>query len=116
LTYTKFEYSNLNINKSSFTLNDSIQVQVTVKNVGNVEAKEVVQLFVSRMYSNVTPYSKQLKKFQKINLKPQEEKTINFTISAKDIIFVNEKNEWVNSSGQYELEINGSVSKFEFLK
>lgn len=116
LSFSTFAFSNLKLNKSSFKQNDTLEVSITIKNTGKMEAKEVIQLYVSRMQSNVVPFGKQLKKFEKISLKPNEEKEIKFNISAKDIIFVNETNQWVNEAGQYQLEINGLTSKFEFLK
>jgi beta-glucosidase len=106
----------LKLSKSSINQNDSIEVCVTVTNSGKVEAKEVIQLYISRLNSNISPFGKQLKKFEKINLKPNEAKEIKFNISAKDIIFVNESNKWINESGQYLIEINGLVSKFDFIK
>ncbi|MFN5418596.1 MAG: beta-glucosidase [Flavobacteriia bacterium] len=116
LSYSTFSYSNLKLSKSSINQNDSIEVCVTVTNSGKVEAKEVIQLYISRLNSNISPFGKQLKKFEKINLKPNEAKEIKFNISAKDIIFVNESNKWINESGQYLIEINGLVSKFDFIK
>jgi beta-glucosidase len=116
LSYTNFTYSNFEIDKKSFNTNDTITASVTVKNSGSKEGKEVVQLYISRLYSNVTPYGKQLKKFEKISLKPNEEKTIKFKLNAKDILFVDEKNQWINMAGEYEVEINGKRNKFEFLK
>ena len=68
LSYTTFEYSNLKINKKSFSSNEIVSINVTVKNTGNKEGKEVVQLFVSDLVASISPDVKRLRGFEKIDL------------------------------------------------
>ncbi|MEP6926712.1 MAG: glycoside hydrolase family 3 N-terminal domain-containing protein, partial [Ginsengibacter sp.] len=89
LSYTTFEYSNLNINKKSFSPNETTTINVTVKNTGSREGKEVIELFVSDVIASLTPDVKRLRGFEKVNLKPGESKTIAFKLSLKDLAFVN---------------------------
>lgn len=81
LSYTKFEYSNLIINK----LNDTIEVSVDVKNIGDYHGSEVVQLYLRDEYATITPAEKLLKGFKRIFILTNENKHITFTIPTKNL-------------------------------
>ncbi len=87
LSYTTFEYDNLKLSSSKMTDEDSIMVSVKVKNTGNYDGEEVVQLYVQDLVGSVTRPVKELKGFIKVMLKCGEEKTVNFTIHEKDLRF-----------------------------
>jgi beta-glucosidase len=88
LSYTTFDYSNLRINTSNITAEETLLVELTVKNTGLVSGKETVLLFLSQRYrmANV-PERKLLKKFRKIELIPGEQQRVRFTLNAEDIGF-----------------------------
>jgi beta-glucosidase len=103
LSYTTFTYSDLKISKDTIGKNDTLSISVTVTNSGAREGKEVVQVYTKDLYATITPSVKRLKRFSKISLKPGESKTISFTISAKDLAFVNDQNKWITETGEFEV-------------
>jgi len=120
LSYTNFDYSDFKISKDTLIGNDELQISVNVKNTGKMEGKEVVELFVKDLVASVSPDSKKLIRFQKIYLKVGESKTVNFTISSKDLSFVGINNKWIVEEGEFEFIIGGNplkmVSKKVFYK
>ncbi len=87
LSYTEFEYSNLELDKSSLHAREIMSIEVTVKNSGPVAGEEVVQLYVRDMIGSVTRPVLELEGFQKIMLNPGESQTIHFTLSAEELRF-----------------------------
>lgn len=104
LSYTQFEYSDLEL--SSDTLNEEgINIRITVKNTGQIEGKEVVQLFVEDLYASITPSTKRLRNFTKISLKAGESKTVEFTLKPEELAFVNKDLQWVTEEGSFTIQI-----------
>ena len=87
LSYTTFKYSDLGLDKNKITKDDQLNIKVNVKNTGNYDGEEVVQLYVQDLVGSVTRPVKELKRFQKVFLKKGEEKTIEFTLSENDLRF-----------------------------
>jgi beta-glucosidase len=111
LSYTTFEYSNLTIDKKTFSPGETATIKVTVKNSGSREGKEVVQLFTSDLIASLTPDVKRLRAFEKIDLKPGESKTVTFKLALKDLAFVNTDNKKILEAGEFKIQIaNQSVS------
>lgn len=115
LSYTEFMYSDLNIKKvgssesDRITDQDSIIVTCKVKNTGCCTGKEVVQLYVSQPGSEVMRPVRELKDFQKISLKPGEEKEVEFVLSGRDFAYYEEKiHDWYVQSGNFVIEIGSS--------
>ncbi|HSQ46280.1 MAG TPA: glycoside hydrolase family 3 N-terminal domain-containing protein [Lutibacter sp.] len=115
LSYTSFEYSNFMIDKDSFKGNDALKISVSVKNTGNREGKEVVQLYLKDIVASVAPDSKRLIRFEKITLKPNQSQTVEFTIDSNDLKFIGIENTWIVESGDFEFQI-GSSSQEVFKK
>jgi beta-glucosidase len=112
LSYTSFQYSDLQVNKTSVAANEKITISVTVKNTGTREGKEVVQLFVADQYASVTPDVKRLRGFEKINLKAGESQKVTFTIAPRDIAFVAKDLRWTVEKGDYEVSVGTLKTKF----
>lgn len=113
MSYTDFEYSNLNL--SADTVNgDEIIVKVTIKNSGNREGKEVVQLFVRDEYASITPPVKRLRAYGKLNLQPGESQEIGFSLKMKDLAFVNTDLNWVTEEGDFTITIGNQTKKFYY--
>jgi len=89
LSYTTFEYSDLNLDKQTLSFSDSLNVSVNVKNTGTREGEEIVQLYTHDLVGSVTRPVRELKGFQKIALKAGESKTVIFTLRARDLVFTN---------------------------
>ena len=81
LSYTKFEYKNLNINK----LDKEIEVLVDVKNIGEYDGDEVVQLYLRDEYATITPAEKLLKGFKRIFIKKADTQRVTFTIPTENL-------------------------------
>lgn len=123
LSYTKFEYSKPVVDKQKINSNDVIKISVKIKNIGKMVGKEVVQLYISDKKSYLPRPIKELKGFEKISLKPGEEKEVTFKISNEHLSFFDDKlHKWVLEPGKFEAIIGTSASDikgkvgFELLK
>lgn len=103
LSYTTFEYSNLKLNKKEITQGESISVTVTVKNTGDYDGEEVVQLYLRDVVRSITPPKRQLKGFQKIMLKKGESREVTITLLPDDLKFHNAQLEFVSEPGDFEV-------------
>ena len=103
LSYTKFEYSNLKLSSSTISSNQKITVAVKVSNSGNFDGKEVVQLYIRDLVGSVTRPIKELKAFQKIEIKNGESKTVTFELSVEDLKFYNSELKFVAENGDFEV-------------
>ena len=112
LSYTTFRYSDLKLSKNEITADENLTVSVTVTNIGNREGKETVLLYVSDLYASLAPDMKRLKGFDKINLKAGESKTVNFTLTKKELSFVNIDNKTIVEPGEFEVKIGNQKIKF----
>lgn len=112
LSYTTFGYSNLKIDKSEINNTDDLTVTVDVKNIGKIEGKESVLLYLSDNYASITPEVKALKRFEKISLKPNETKTLRFTLTQKDLQFVNNDLKWISEKGTFKIQIGNLSTTF----
>jgi beta-glucosidase len=108
LSYTQFEYSDIKLSKSEIAASDSVVASITVKNVGQREGKEVVQLYIRDVVGNVTRPVKELKGFQKITLKPGEAKDISFTVGKKQLSFYQQDLSWNTEPGDFQIYIGGN--------
>ncbi len=120
LSYTNFEYSNLTLDKSSFSKDGSINASITIKNTGEYDGEEVVQLYIQDIIASVTRPVKELKGFKKITLKKGESKTVTFTIDEKTIEFYGTDMRLTAEAGDFNLWIgknsadNSNHIKFSF--
>ncbi len=112
LSYTNFVYDKLSIDKSSYGVNDTIIVSVNVSNTGQLEGKEVVQVYISDLVASITPSVKRLRAFKKINLKAGETRTVDFKIPVQELSFVGINNQWNIESGDFQLLIQNLSSTF----
>ncbi len=117
LSYTTFTYSNLEISKPKMTAGEKLKVTLKVKNTGNYDGKEVVQLYIRDVVGSVSRPMKELKGFQKIFIKKGEEKLVMFEIGIDDLKFYNSKLQFVAEPGVFEVFVgtNSDVSdKIDF--
>src|SRR5690606_23109974 len=103
LSYTKFDYSNLRLSATSTNFDGSIDVSVDVTNSGNYDGKEVVQLYIRDMVGSVTRPVRELKGFQKVDIKKGETKTITFKLTVEDLKFYNYDLDFVAEPGMFEV-------------
>ncbi|MEP6701213.1 MAG: glycoside hydrolase family 3 C-terminal domain-containing protein, partial [Bacteroidota bacterium] len=105
LSYTSFSYSEITLSNTLMKMNGSITASVTITNTGNYDGEEVVQLYIRDLVGSITRPVKQLKGFQKINLKARESKQVSFTISVNDLKFYNSDLKFVAEPGDFKLFI-----------
>jgi len=109
LSYTKFEYTDISIDKKDVLDNETVNVSVKVKNTGKMAGKEIVQLYVKDIESSVRRPQKELKGFEKIELLPGEEKIVTFTLDKRAFAYYNENiKDWYVESGYFEILIGKS--------
>ncbi|MCC6367079.1 MAG: glycoside hydrolase family 3 C-terminal domain-containing protein [Bryobacterales bacterium] len=85
LSYTKFEYSNLNISAKQIGMRGSVEVSADIANAGSVAGEEVVQLYINQEVSSVTRRVKELKGFRKFALPPGAKKSVRFTLTPEEL-------------------------------
>jgi len=106
LSYTNFEYSNLEVTATSPT---SAAVKVDITNTGSRAGDEVVQLYISDEYCSVVRPFMELKRFKRITLSPGEKKIVTFTLARDAFAFYNpEKNDWQVEPGTFEIMVGSS--------
>ena len=110
LSYTTFELLNIQSDKKTYTLNDSIKVSCEVKNTGGIEGKEVVQVYIGKKNSKVKRAKKELKGFKKVSVSNNQSIEVNININIKALAYYNEKSaSWEIEKGNYIIYIgNGS--------
>ena len=113
LSYTKFKYSNLRVTPTTIDPGGQVRVSVDIRNSGSREGKEVVQLYLRDLVSSVTTPVKVLRGFKKINLKPNQGRTVNFVLSAKDLALLDEYMEWIVEPGVFEVMVGPLKRKFK---
>lgn len=112
LSYTTFEYSNLKVEKESMKESETVKVTVDVKNSGSRAGKEVVQLYVGKKDGSVVRPVRELRAFDKIELKPGETKTVEFVLGSRAFAYWEmEISDWFVESGAYEIQIGKSASE-----
>ena len=121
LSYTTFEYSNLKITSDKIRFDEKLKVTVEVKNAGNFDGQEVVQLYIRDLVGSVTRPVKELKGFEKVSLKKGETKTVAFEISSEDLKFYNLEMKHEAEAGKFEVFVGGNSDAdiktgFELLK
>lgn len=112
LSYTTFSYSNLTVDRNSFSPDETANISVTVTNKGSKAGKEVVQLFISDVIASLTPDVKRLRAFEKISLNPGESKTVSFKLPMKDLAFVGLDNQKHLEEGDFKIQIADLTSNF----
>lgn len=108
LSYTTFEYSNLDITPRVITPNESATVRLKVTNTGKRAGDEVVQLYIRDVLSSITTYEKNLAGFQRIHLEPGETQELSFTIDRKHLELLDADMKWVVEPGDFVLMAGAS--------
>lgn len=108
LSYTSFEYKNLNISPLKQHTQGQINISVDIINTGDRKGDEIVQLYVKDLVSSVTTYESQLRGFERITLESGETKTIQFTLKPEDLELLDENMEWVVEPGMFEISVGAS--------
>ena len=118
LSYTDFSYSDVELSSSEINEENSIEASIVLTNIGKVEGKEVVQLYLQDPFASAVRPVRELKGFELVNLKAGESKKIRFTITKKMLEFYSAKNIWEAEAGKFNVFIGGdsnTTRKAEFI-
>jgi beta-glucosidase len=105
LSYTQFSVSDIVLSVNKMTRKDKLTATVQVKNIGKVAGETVVQLYLRDVAASLSRPVKELKNFQKIMLKPGEEKAVTFTVTEDDLKFFNPSLKYAAEAGDFKLMI-----------
>ena len=108
LSYTDFEISGITLDREEMKASETIHASVTVKNTGDREGTETLQLYLHDKAASVVRPVKKLKGFQKITLQPGEEKKVTFAITEEMLRFLTEDGVWASEPGAFDLYIGGA--------
>lgn len=116
LSYTQFQYSDMNVSTKTPKGNQTIQASIILKNSGKYDGAEVVQLYIRDLVGSITRPVKELKGFQKIYLKSGESKKVTFTISPEDLKFYNNSLKFDWEAGEFEIIIGTNSEETQMVK
>ena len=111
LSYTNFAYSNLRVDRQHFTKDDVLTVSVDITNNGTRAGKESVLLYSSDLIASMVPDGRRLRQFEKIELQPQEKRTVTFRLPASDLAFVGYDGRWTLEEGDFQLTVDKLSTK-----
>jgi beta-glucosidase len=111
LSYTTFEYSNLKIDKESYQQGEEIVISVELKNTGEFDGKEIVQLYIHDEVASIVRPLKELKRFELVDIKKGETKTVQFTLTEDDLGFYNNQGKFIIEPGAFKVMVGESSIK-----
>ena len=108
LSYTTYEYSDLELSKSEIAPDENIEASITIKNTGSRDGVEIAQLYIRDCISFITRPVKELKGFQRVALKAGESKRITFTLTPEHLRYYNLEMERVVEPGEFKVMVGPS--------
>ena len=112
LSYTDFNYSNINVSKERLSKEEDFELNVVLKNTGNYDGDEVIQIYASYPNTQIIRSLKQLVAFDRIHLKKSETIRLSFNLNANDFSYWNENNrKWEVEKGKVKLQVGSSSEK-----
>jgi beta-glucosidase len=108
LSYTTFDYSNLQVSPESEKGQADVEVTVDVTNTGSRKGDDVIELYLKQELSDVTVYDYDLRGFTRVNLAPGEKKTVHFTLHPDDLTILDKNMNWTIEPGKFKVMIGRS--------
>jgi len=116
LSYTTFDYSNLQVSPETEHQQGDVTVTVDVTNTGQRNGDDVVQLYIKQEFSDVTTYEYDLRGFERVPLEPGEKKTVQFTIHPDDLAILDKNMNWTVEPGKFQVMIGASSDDIKLTK
>ncbi len=116
LSYTTFEYSNLQVSPETEHQQGDVEVSVDVTNTGQRAGDNVAELYLRQEYSDVTTYEYDLRGFERVPLAPGEKKTVHFTLHPDDLAILDKNMNWTVEPGKFEVMIGNSSEDIKLKK
>lgn len=112
LSYTTFEYNELNMTHAPSSITDTLRIDVLVSNNGDLDGADVVQVYVSDSVASITPSVKRLRAWRRVELASGETERINFEIPMSELSFVGVDQNWVVEPGMFSVSIGDLTESF----
>ncbi|PWT99457.1 MAG: beta-glucosidase, partial [Bacteroidetes bacterium] len=116
LSYTTFEYGDIQLSSNQLKGDAKLKVSVTVKNTGSRAGKHTIELYSHDLFASITPSMQRLRAFRKISLNAGETQTVTFEIDKNDLAFVNAQLKTITEPGDFEVMIGNKKAKFQYIK
>ncbi|MES2418829.1 MAG: glycoside hydrolase family 3 N-terminal domain-containing protein [Bacteroidota bacterium] len=116
LSYTTFDFSNLQLSADQIHTQGEMQVSVAIKNTGQYKGDQVVQLYLKDLVSSVTTYEYVLRGFERVSLLPGETKTVKFILQPDDLALLDKNMNWTVEPGKFEVMIGNSSEDIRLKK
>jgi beta-glucosidase len=116
LSYTTFDFSNLQVSPEKEHQQGDVKVTVDVTNTGKLKGDEVVQLYLKQEVSDVTTYEYDLRGFDRVTLNPGEKKTVEFTLHPDDLAILDKNMNWTVEPGKFQVMIGNSSEDIKLKK
>jgi beta-glucosidase len=116
LSYTTFDFGNLQVSPEKEHQQGDIKVSVEVTNTGQSKGDEVVQLYLKQELSSVTVYDYDLRGFERVSLNPGEKKTVEFTLHPDDLAILDKNMNWTVEPGKFQVMIGSSSEDIKLKK
>ena len=113
LSYTSFDYGDIELSDTIMGMNDTIKISVSIRNTGNFDGEEIVQLYIRDMFASLTRPVKELKAFRKILLTKGEEVTVQFAITSEDLKFINGNLDYIAEPGDFKVLIGSDSERLK---
>jgi beta-glucosidase len=108
LSYTTFSYADLKLSTTRLAPDGALDINITIKNTGEIQGEEIVQLYIRDLVGSVTRPVKELKGFKKISLESGEARTVTFTIQESDLRFFRQDLTFGSEPGDFEVFVGGN--------
>lgn len=108
LSYTRFEYSDLELSNDVIVVGSEIEISATVTNVGSLPGDEVVELYVQDLEASCRVPHRELRGFSRITLEPGEQRRVGFRLTARDLSLIDERGIRLLESGRYRVSLGSS--------
>jgi beta-glucosidase len=112
LSYTTFAYKDLRLDKPIISGSEELTVSITVTNTGQRAGKEAVLVYVSDLVATLSPPNRRLRRFAKVNLEPNQSRTLTFKLRREDLSFIGSDNKPIAEPGEFEVKIGGLSQRF----
>lgn len=113
LSYSNFEYGELELDKLELTQDSEIKATVSVKNASEIDGDEIIQLYIRDLVAEYCRPVKELKAYKKISLEPGSTKQIEFTITLDDLTYYDEEGNTIYETGEFEVFVGASSEKVQ---
>ncbi len=116
LSYCAASIDSISIDKSSYLIDDTIKLTVSLSNKSECVATEVIQVYISDLVASITPSVERLRHYKKVNIGPNETLDVAMRIPLKDLGFIGIDNSYIIESGNFKIRVNSFAKTFDLIK